>query len=218
MSDSEGKGGATVKKKCTNSACRRVFTPRLEPAGVVCPHCGKVYPRAGVSDCCQVYLELTGLDPDRSKLQAIKRLRAATGLGLRDAMRALDRLPQGSLFLGPMSREEAARQARGWQELKVTARISRRGIGAVPLLVPEVPAPTCRVVMTRFAGEGLNAAVHIVRIVTRQEAAVCARMLRQVRREPVVLARGMTRELAESIIARVRSAGITAHLEWEPRS
>lgn len=36
-----------MKKKCTNSNCRKVFTITVDN-NVVCPFCGKKYPRIGL--------------------------------------------------------------------------------------------------------------------------------------------------------------------------
>lgn len=36
-----------MKKRCTESSCRRVFTYNNKEEGIVCPYCGKEYPKLG---------------------------------------------------------------------------------------------------------------------------------------------------------------------------
>ena len=76
-------------KRCTNSSCRREF--KLET--LVCPHCGKQYPRQSVDlDLRGRYaVVLTYVGP--SKLHLIKVMRQHTGLGLKDAKNVADNAP-----------------------------------------------------------------------------------------------------------------------------
>ena len=39
-----------MKKKCTNSRCRKTFKVMTGPEGAVCPYCGKKYPRIPAYD------------------------------------------------------------------------------------------------------------------------------------------------------------------------
>lgn len=102
-----------MKKRCTNSACRRVFS-RVLPA---CPHCGRVYARQ------RLYLvELTGFQGEW-KLAALKALRAAFGQGLGEAKNTLENLHLHPVVLGPMSAEEAQAASRQWTAQHLTARV-----------------------------------------------------------------------------------------------
>ena len=76
-------------KRCTNSSCRREF--KLET--LVCPHCGKQYPRQSVDlDLRGRYaVVLTYVGP--GKLHLIKVIRKHTGLGLKDVKELVDHTP-----------------------------------------------------------------------------------------------------------------------------
>lgn len=85
------KGDYIMKKRCTNSACRRVFT-----AGTECPYCGKQYPRIKVqvrtearSKNYQVVLTDIGL----SKIYLIKTVREDLQIGLKAAKDLVDSCP-----------------------------------------------------------------------------------------------------------------------------
>ena len=75
-----------MKKRCTNSSCRKVF--RVETH--TCPYCGKQYPRANpVNDRYMVVLTYAGL----RKLSVIKVIRSITTLNLREAKTLADHTP-----------------------------------------------------------------------------------------------------------------------------
>lgn len=81
-------------KKCTNSACRRMFNPAAIN-GLACPHCGKVYPRMKADHNVwlihgrrYVVTEVLKYIREGKRLLAIKALREIVGrdkLGLREA-------------------------------------------------------------------------------------------------------------------------------------
>lgn len=95
-----------MKKRCTNSACRKEFRP--EPGIARCPHCGRKYPR--LRTCATQWKDarphrarktaavknrtyavvLTGWQ-GKQRLPLVKLLRLLTGCGLRDAMEATKR-------------------------------------------------------------------------------------------------------------------------------
>ena len=72
-----------MKKRCTNSACRKTFT-----AAPVCPYCGKEYPRIRPQEH-EVYLINWG----RNKVKTIKALWTLTMTGLREAKDMVDQAP-----------------------------------------------------------------------------------------------------------------------------
>jgi len=110
-----------MRKKCTNSSCRRMFT--VEPVNKVsCPYCGRVYPRippAPATDSVQtnwsVVLYSTGL----RKLPTIKVIRMLTGLGLKDAKAVVDNAP--SIVRTGLSITEAFRMVRELEETDASA-------------------------------------------------------------------------------------------------
>lgn len=81
-------------KKCTNSACRRMFNPAANNERA-CPHCGKVYPRViGGHNVWVIHgrryciTEVLKYIREGKRLLAIKALREIVGrdkLGLREA-------------------------------------------------------------------------------------------------------------------------------------
>lgn len=89
-----------MKKRCTNSACRRYFNNLG-----TCPYCGKVYFRsARLND-----LILLGYETG-TKIMIIKEIRTWTGLGLKEAKALADFTP--SVVLKGVSSKEAAELAR----------------------------------------------------------------------------------------------------------
>jgi ribosomal protein L7/L12 len=77
-----------MRKKCTNSSCRRTFT--VEPVNKVsCPYCGREYPRLLPGSDRTVVL----LNPGYSRLGVIKLARKYTGLGFKDAKKLVDSAP-----------------------------------------------------------------------------------------------------------------------------
>lgn len=92
----ESAGRKGMKKRCTNSACRRYFNNLG-----TCPYCGKVYSRpAGSND-----LILLEYEP-RTKIKIIKEIRTWTGLGLKEAKALADFTP--SVVLKGAGSKEAA--------------------------------------------------------------------------------------------------------------
>lgn len=81
-----------MKKKCTAAGCRKIFHYTNE-AYVVCPFCGKEYPRLGnygrniICVINNIPYNLTGLrkiNPEKtSKLQMLKEIRLLTGESLK---------------------------------------------------------------------------------------------------------------------------------------
>ena len=67
-------------KTCTNSACRRSFSPGSPNFAGFCPHCGKAYPRIKIISIW--YLRISGA---REKIPIIKAIREVTGMGLAES-------------------------------------------------------------------------------------------------------------------------------------
>jgi hypothetical protein len=97
------KGGTPMKKKCTNSACRRVFVPWQDGGVVRCPHCGKAYPRLKPAQTIMPALTLCGWQPSRTPIPAIKKLRSILGIGLRESKMLLDRMEESPIVLNQLS-------------------------------------------------------------------------------------------------------------------
>ena len=110
-----------MKKKCTNSACRRVFTPQKDRIVPTCPHCGKIYPRMKNQE--QYLVILVGRDLGRSPLAAIKKYRGLTGCKLRIAHKVIRELAQRPVLLARLSPMQAQAEAALWENLGVLVRL-----------------------------------------------------------------------------------------------
>ena len=118
-------------KRCTNSSCRREF--KLET--LVCPHCGKQYPRANAGlDKNKHYAEiLTYCGP--SKLSTIKVIRKHTGLGLKDAKTLVDYTPSliGKRFRASQAEAlKAEIRTAGGDAMIVPASRGTKGVFVLP--------------------------------------------------------------------------------------
>jgi len=118
-------------KRCTNSSCRREF--KLET--LVCPHCGKQYPRAnaGLDKNNRYAVILTYCGP--SKLLVIKVIRQATGLGLKDIKTLVDYTPSliGKRFRTSQAEALKAKiRAAGGDAMIVPASRGTKGVFVLP--------------------------------------------------------------------------------------
>ena len=82
-----------MKKRCTNSSCRKLFT-----ADSVCPYCGKEYPRIPVDGrehprYYGVFYKVRLNDYGKNKIAVIKELRILTGLGLAERKTMVESSP-----------------------------------------------------------------------------------------------------------------------------
>ena len=105
-----------MKKKCTDSGCRKVFTYDKN-ALVVCPFCGKEYPRLG-NYSAKFYVVIDGKRCDFSalkrkeefvgrKAKAAMVIRRATGLNLRTIKKIVDILfSTGELVTKAVTKEQ----------------------------------------------------------------------------------------------------------------
>ena len=118
-------------KRCTNSSCRREFKPET----LVCPHCGKKYPRANANlDKNKRYaVILTYCGP--SKLSTIKVMRKHTGLGLRDCKELIDHTPSliGKRFRASQAEAlKAEIRAAGGDTMFVPTSRGTKGVFVLP--------------------------------------------------------------------------------------
>ena len=82
-----------MKKRCTNSSCRKLFT-----ADSVCPYCGKEYPRIPVDGrehprYFKTFHEVRLNDYGNNKIAVIKELRELTRMSLAEAKYAVESAP-----------------------------------------------------------------------------------------------------------------------------
>lgn len=118
-------------KRCTNSSCRREF--KLET--LVCPHCGKQYPRANAgldkNKHYAVILTYRGL----GWLGTIKAIRKHIGLGLKDAKELIDHTPSliGKRFRASQAEAlKAEIRAAGGDAMIVPASRGTKGVFVLP--------------------------------------------------------------------------------------
>lgn len=119
-----------MKKRCTNSSCRRTFTVKPDQEQVRCPRCGKIYPRIHTPKNARtkkpVRIRISSLN-GLSKILAIKALRKAMGLMLVEAKNAIDPLFSGErVFLDletGRNLKESTRIAQELQEAGLSCRV-----------------------------------------------------------------------------------------------
>lgn len=99
-----------MKKRCTNSACRRVFSP-VEGA---CPYCGKTYPRMG--NILLVDIVLTGYEKGPAKIRAVKALRDLYHSSLRESCKMVEQLSVRPITVASVTRAAAAEKVCFWAE------------------------------------------------------------------------------------------------------
>lgn len=81
-------GVDSMKKRCTNSACRRLFI-----SDAVCPYCGKQYPRITARKKPIVLAEILLTDFGPSKIKTVFVLHERLEMNLLDAKRCIDTCP-----------------------------------------------------------------------------------------------------------------------------
>ena len=114
-----------MRKKCTNSSCRRTFT--VEAVNKVsCPFCGKMYPRinpAPAEGSASTNWSAVLFYPAERKLHTIKVIRMLTGLSLKEAKSLTDNVP--SVVRTGLGCTEAFRMARELEETGASAGAKR---------------------------------------------------------------------------------------------
>ncbi len=114
-----------MRKKCTNSSCRRTFT--VEAVNKVsCPYCGRVYPRitpAPAASSVQTNWSVVLFGTAQRKIPTIKVIRMLTGLGLKEAKAMVDNVP--SVVRTGLSCTEAFRMERELEETGASAAAKR---------------------------------------------------------------------------------------------
>lgn len=73
-------------KKCTNSACRRAFSPASPKYTGYCPYCGAKYPRIKYEITAFLFISY-----GTEKITVIKIIRNALGIGLADAKHMVEK-------------------------------------------------------------------------------------------------------------------------------
>ena len=118
-----------MKKRCTNSSCRKVF--RVETRS--CPYCGKQYPRQipAFDKRDQFAVVLT----DWETYAVIRAMRKHTGMSLLDAKTITDNIP-GQVCTGIRRSQAEALKAEirdaGGDAMIIPARRGTRGIFVLP--------------------------------------------------------------------------------------
>lgn len=107
-----------MKKRCTNSACRKVFHVDYS-TGPACPYCGRMYTRilAPRQDDFGVYLS----DYGQNKIAVIKVLKVETGLDLAESKAKVESCP--CIAVRDLSQLEAHRLCRKFVEAGARAKV-----------------------------------------------------------------------------------------------
>ena len=107
-----------MKKRCTNPACRRFFV-----ADVVCPHCGKAYPRVKLNQEHNNLAEVRLIHFGNSKLNAVFVLHEHFRMSLLEAKHHVDACP--TVVATRVSMDEAKRMAALLEKIGATVVIRR---------------------------------------------------------------------------------------------
>lgn len=107
-----------MKKRCTNSACRRLFI-----SDAVCPYCGKQYPRITARKKPIVLAEILLIDFGPSKLKTVFVLHERFGMNLLEARQCVDACPTVVATAIPL--EEAEELIVLFKKIGATACIRR---------------------------------------------------------------------------------------------
>ena len=115
-----------MKKKCTFSSCRRVFSVADEEPIPHCPHCGKAYPRLSRMELVQVRLR-SAAGASRLLRGAAHYRRTVARIPVREVLELLENLEQRPLPLGIFPQKEAQQVAAWWMMEGYTVETVRFG-------------------------------------------------------------------------------------------
>ena len=111
-----------MKKRCTNSACRRVFSLSRAEASRQCPYCGKLYPRLPAPRLYRVLV--TGLPKHRRTIRGIVLYRQTVGMQDPKQVRLLlERCGETPVEAGAFPIDQARVVLRDWRALGFRARL-----------------------------------------------------------------------------------------------
>lgn len=195
-----------MKKKCTNSACRRAFTPRQEGGAVRCPHCGKTYPRMTAAETAHPQLVICGWIGSR-KIEAIQKLRRQFGLGLRELKELLERLDQQPLVLSDLEPDAIAREQTDWEASGFITRVESAGAvsGAAPGRQRKY-----RLILTGCAPESRAQAAKLLYTHVRLPLPKAVKASHTLRRQGIVAATGLDLAFAQELAAAAWARGVSA--------
>lgn len=107
-----------MKKRCTNSACRKLFI-----LGTICPHCGKQYPRIPAKRTPIVLAEIALSNIGPSRLKTLFVLHERFDMSLLEAKRCVDNCP--SIIATDIPLKEAEDLIGMFEKIGATACIRR---------------------------------------------------------------------------------------------
>lgn len=203
-----------MKKKCTNSACRRVFTLVLEKGGIKCPHCGRAYPRLSLPETEQqaLILSVSGTVELSGRIALLKLVRASLGCSLREAKEIVDRMPAEPLALPLADPRQAQALAEAWESLGVRAAIVSRENVSQPR-----KEGTCRVLITGHTPEGRTHALDLLRKGNIPGYRRPMGILRTLKYQKLVVARGMAHGDAQRMVRTAREQGVFLEIVREKK-
>lgn len=198
-----------MKKKCTNSACRRAFTPVMEEGGVQCPCCGKSYPRLSIPEAERraLILSLSGMPELRERVALVKQIRTSLGWSLREAKEAVDRMSTQPLVIPLADPSQARVLAEEWASLGVNVSIDSREKISQPR-----KEGTYRVLMTGHTPEGRTHALALLRKANIPGYRRPMGILRTLKYQKLVVAREMAHGDAQQMVRTAREQGVFLEL------
>lgn len=195
-----------MKKKCTNSACRRMFTPWQEGGIVKCPHCGKVYPRLKPSQTAIPTLLLLDWKPGCSKSAGTRALRDLLKLNARDTILTLREMKDAPIAIRELPPDRARHLQAEMETLGFITRLDWNTPGTLPDSRKE---HRYMVMLEKFPAGNDD----IARMFLRSRGHWNARAeLKNLRHQRVIISRNVTMEVARNIAAAAEQSGLSVKI------
>ena len=200
-----------MKKRCTASACRRLFNSRYD----FCPYCGKEYPQ--IKALWDVWL--TGYT---GKIKCIKLYRGLFGSGLAETKEKVERVLRGEplLFGSALSRAAAEELVGQIRDAGGIAEVRAHGRKAPPVEIKKME--TLRDVWLT----GYNEEIKCIRLYSRLFNKGFVESKKKVesllRGEPLLFGSSLSCEAAEELVGQITDAGgiaqVRAHGRKAPKA
>lgn len=195
-----------MKKKCTNSACRRVFTPWQDGGVVKCPHCGKVYPRLKPARTRIPTLVLTGWKPGCHKAPAIKALRDHLNITSREVILLLREIHDGHVVIRDPAPGQARKEQEKWEFLGFTTRLDWDTPGILPDNRQE------RHYMVLLTGYEPGAEQDAIAFLRNRGHWAAGAELQKLAHQKIVIRRNLSMQIAKNIAAAAGHQGLSVEI------
>ena len=194
-----------MKKKCTNSTCRRVFTPWFRDGIVTCPHCGKTYPRMQSPKNTVPSLVIYGTAPKCKKHEIFTVIYHTLGLTVMETSKIMRHLDQTPIILSNIPASRIRKQKAELEQLGALVRLDST-IPATPM--PETEKRTYTMVLTGYDPGAQEEAYRYLKRMGPDHRHSPKEFLKKAIRNHVVLRTRIDQPEKENIAAMCRDLGI----------